>query len=501
MTVEQPNKSAAATDVDVVVVGCGIAGLSAAISAQQHGAKVALLERAPIEERGGNTRYTESFWRMKSEDEVADDFETHFGKNAGGYLDPEITKDAVRNYDDWPAVLRTLNFADPELISEFAAAAGPTLQWLKGFGVSFDFLPNYFISESTTRIAPIGGGWALVEALAKYAESVPDDISIHYQTTAKSIVIDDQGRIEGLNAVTANNRPVRFNARGVILASGGFEGNPEMLSHYLGPDAQWIRPIARGGYYNRGEGVRMALDVGAAPGGDFGSFHAQPVDPRSGAIEPVVLSYAYGVLVNRNGERFTDEAPASVDATYEAVTRIILKQPEGIAYAIHDARMDEIDNWQKAVRSDQAPIEATTLAELGEKLGIDEERLQASIAAYNASCPEDISGFDAKRPDSLATSGLEPRKSHWSRPVDKPPFKAWPIMSAVCFTFGGLKTSPSAEVLNMDGEVIPGLYAAGETMGIYYRTYTGATSVMRGAVFGRKAGADAANRFARSNTD
>ena len=501
MTAEQPNKSAAATDIDVVVVGCGIAGLSAAISAQQHGAKVALLERAPIEERGGNTRYTESFWRMKSEDEVSDDFETHFGKNAGGYLDPEITKDAVRNYDDWPAVLRTLNFADPELISEFAAAAGPTLQWLKGFGVSFDFLPNYFISESTTRIAPIGGGWALVEALAKYAESVPDDISIHYQTTAKSIVIDDQGRIEGLNAVTANNRPIRFNARGVILASGGFEGNPEMLSHYLGPDAQWIRPIARGGYYNRGEGLRMALDVGAAPGGDFGSFHAQPVDPRSGAIEPVVLSYAYGVLVNRNGERFTDEAPASVDATYEAVTRIILKQPEGIAYAIHDARMDEIDNWQKAVRSDQAPIEATTLAELAEKLGIDEERLQASIAAYNASCPEDISGFDAKRPDSLATSGLEPRKSHWSRPVDKPPFKAWPIMSAVCFTFGGLKTSPSAEVLNMDGEVIPGLYAAGETMGIYYRTYTGATSVMRGAVFGRKAGADAANRFARSNTD
>ena len=397
--------------------------------------------------------------------------------------------------------MRTLNFADPELISEFAAAAGPTLQWLKGFGVSFDFLPNYFISESTTRIAPIGGGWALVEALAKYAESVPNDIKIHYQTTAKSLIIDDQGRIEGLNAVTANNRPERFKARGVILASGGFEGNPEMLSHYLGPDAQWIRPIARGGYYNRGEGVRMALDVGAAPGGDFGSFHAQPVDPRSGAIEPVVLSYAYGVLVNRDGKRFTDEAPASVDATYEAVTRIILKQPEGIAYAIHDARMDDIDNWRKAVRSDQAPIEATTLMELAGKLGIDDERLQASIAAYNAACPEDLSQFDANRPDSLATIGLEPRKSNWSRPLDKPPFKAWPIMSAVCFTFGGLKTSPSAEVLNMEGEVIPGLYAAGETMGIYYRTYTGATSVMRGAVFGRKAGADAANRFARSNTD
>lgn len=488
-------------DADVVVVGCGIAGLSAAITAQQSGAKVALLERAPKEERGGNTRYTESFWRMKSEDEVSEDFETHFAKNSGGYIDPEIMKDATRDYNDWPSILRTLNFADPELISTFAAEAGPTLKWLKNFGVSFDFLPNYFISESTTRIAPIGGGWALVEALAKYIESVPDEVSIHYKTTAKSLIVDHEGRISGLNAVAENNRPLRFDTRGVILACGGFEGNPEMLSHYLGPDAQWIRPIARGGYYNRGEGVRMALDIGAAPAGDFGSFHAQPVDPRSGAIEPVVLSYAYGVLVNRDGNRFTDEAPDSVDATYEAVTRIILKQPEGIAYAIHDAKMDEIDNWQKAIRSDKPAIEASTLAELAEKLGVDAERLQASIAAFNQSCPPDTANFDAKRPDGVATSGLEPRKSHWARPIDRPPFKAWPIMSAVCFTFGGLKTSPSAQVLNMDGEIIPGLYAAGETMGIYYRTYTGATSVMRGAVFGRKAGADAAHRFARPNTD
>lgn len=96
----------------------------------------------------------------------------------------------------------------------------------------------------------------------------------------------------------------------------------------------------------------MALNIGAAPAGDFGSFHAQPIDPRLGAIEPLVLSYAYGVLVNREGQRFTDEAPDPVDATYEAVTRIILKQPEGIAYAIHNSRMEEIDNWRKAVRSD-----------------------------------------------------------------------------------------------------------------------------------------------------
>ena len=208
-------------EADVVVVGCGIAGLSAAVSAQQAGAKVALLERAPKDQRGGNTRYTESFWRMKSENEVSEDFISHFAENSGNYLDPEITKDAVRDFSDWPSILKTLNFTDPNLISSFADAAGPTLNWLKTFGVSFDFLPNYFISESTTRIAPIGGGRALLEALAEYAESVPDAISIHYQTTAKSIALDDNGAVRGLEAVNMNNRPLRIKAKSVILACGG----------------------------------------------------------------------------------------------------------------------------------------------------------------------------------------------------------------------------------------------------------------------------------------
>jgi tricarballylate dehydrogenase len=162
--------------------------------------------------------------------------------------------------------------------------------------------------------------------------------------------------------------------------------------------------------------------------------------------------------------------------------------------------MEEIDNWQKAIRSDQDPIQATSLNELASKLEVDQDALVKTLNTFNAACPKDLSIFNAKRPDGLATLGLEPRKSHWARPIDKPPYLAWPIISAVCFTFGGLKTNAEAQVLNMDGDVIPGLYAAGETMGIYYQTYTGATSVMRGAVFGRKAGSDAANRYARANT-
>jgi len=479
---------------DVIVVGCGIAGLSAAVSAQQAGARVALLERAPREERGGNTRYTESFWRMRSHDEVSEDFWDRFAENAGGHPDPAVIADSAKPYDAWPRLLRGLGFVDPELVSTLAENAGPTLRWLSGFGVAFDFLPNYFITESTTRMAPAGGGLALVEALAAHAESVPDRIAIHYETTARRLSLDEAGRVNGIEASdAAGNRRLRLNARAVVLASGGFEGNPEMLSRYLGPQSQFIRPVARGGYYNRGEGIRMALEVGAAPCGDYGSFHAQPVDPRSGRHEPVVLNYTYGILVNREGKRFTDEAPATVDATYEATSRRIMAQTEGIAFAVTDARLDDVPNWRKAVRTDQPPVEAETPAALAEALGVDGAGLAGTLAAYNAACPAE-DGFAPLAPDGLETAGLEPRKSNWARPVDRPPYRAWPIIAANCFTFGGLKIDPAAQVLDADGEAIPGLYAAGETAGLYYRTYTGSTSVMRGAVFGRIAGRDAATR-------
>ena len=148
-----------------------------------------------------------------------------------------------------------------------------------------------------------------------------------------------------------------------------------MLTHYLGPRARYIRPVARGGYYNKGEGIRMALAIGAAACGDYGSFHAEPLDPRSGATEPVVLVFNYGILVNKTGARFVNEAPATVDATYEAITRVIFEQPDGIAFCIFDSRIDEVPNWRRSVRSDQPPIAAATLPELAQKLGIDAREL------------------------------------------------------------------------------------------------------------------------------
>jgi len=155
-----------AAPFDLVVIGCGIAGLSAAASALQAGARVAIIERAPKEERGGQTRWTEALLRMKSETEVSDDFEAHFARNAGHYLDPELVAETARDWDNWPGIVKTLGFTDPDVIATFAQAVPPTVAWLKNFGVKFDFLPTYFITASQPRMAPIGGGLALVEALA-----------------------------------------------------------------------------------------------------------------------------------------------------------------------------------------------------------------------------------------------------------------------------------------------------------------------------------------------
>jgi len=473
---------------DVVVAGCGIGGLSAAVSALEEGATVAILERAPEHERGGNTRYTEAYLRMQSESAVTDDFEAHFAHNAGGYLDPELidaTKDA---YSAWPGIVKALSFADPEVVAAFAGGCGPTVQWLKGFGVRFDFLPTQFLTRSQPRLLPIGGGLALLEALAARVDALGG--RFFYQTTARTLAQDDDGAVVGLRAVGADHRPIEFRAKAVILATGGFEGNWEMLSQYMGAHAVHLRPVARGGYYNKGEGIRMALAIGAAPGGDYSSFHAEPIDPRSGVPEASVFVFPYGVLVNRRGERFTDEAPGTVDAVYDTITKTIWNQPEGIAYAVFDAKLADVPNYKLGLRTDQPPIVADTLEDLERALGLPATKLEASVVRFNEACRPGV--FKPLELDRLATRRLDPPKSNWARPLDRPPYQAWPVIASCVLTYGGLKVDGRARVLNADGEVIRGLYAAGEVVGLYYKVYTGATSVLKGAVFGRYAGVDAA---------
>lgn len=477
---------------DILIVGHGIAGLSSAVSALEAGAKnVTILERAPRAECGGNTRWTEAFMRMKSTDEISDDFEAHFAANAGFYLDPSLVAETARDYASWSAILRAHGFTDPELVGTLAAAAPATLQWLQGFGITFSPMATYLLTQNTTRIMPNGGGLQLVETLTAEAERRGADI--FYETTARSLITDPDGRVVGVKAVRAGGERLDIHSRSVVLACGGFEGNPEMLARYIGPKARYIRPVARGGYWNKGEGIAMGLAAGAAAGGDFSEFHAEPIDPRSGVSEPIVFCFPYGILVNQLGERFVDEASNTVDAIYEAVTRRINEQPEGIAWCILDARIDDVPGWRRSVRTDQPPIQANSIAELAEKTKLPVQILQQTVEAFNSAC--EAGAFSPFELDGLATKVIMPSKSNWARPINQAPFFAYPISCANCFTFGGLKTDAQGRVVDTSGEPIPGLYAAGETAGLYHGRYTGATSVLRGAVFGKIAGAHATMRL------
>lgn len=472
--------------VDVVVVGHGVAGLSAAVAAAEAGVSVAVLERAPFDDFGGNSRWTEAYMRMKNDHEVADDFEDHFANNAGSNLDPIILGAAAGAYDSWPAIVRSHSFPDPELISFFADHVPPALAWLKGFGCRFEPLPIYLLTQNTSRIASVGGGLAILQALHKKGTEL--GVTFHYETTAKGLIRNGYGNVRGVRAQSGQEGEIVFHSDSVVLASGGYQGNPEMLTRYLGPKAGNIRPVARGGYYNKGEGIRMALELGAAPAGEYGSYHAEPVDPRSGEAEAVVFIYPYGVLVSTTGRRFIDEAPGTVDAHYDNITRSIADQPGGIAYAVFDDKVQDVPRWKTSIRSDQPPIEAATLEELSDKLNVPREEFLQTIATFNAACPPSDAFTDGLTLDHLATSGLWPNKSNHARPIDTGPFRAYPIISANCFTFGGLKVNNRSQVLDTDGRVISGLLAAGETVGIYHQVYTGSTSVLRGIVFGRRAG-------------
>jgi tricarballylate dehydrogenase len=470
---------------DVVVIGSGIAGLSAALAAREAGGDVVVVERAPRGEHGGNTRYTEAYLRMKSVSEASDDFEERLAETAGFHIDLSMAEETLRDEAAWHPLVNALNFTNPALIERFAEQAGPTLQWLETFGLRFEQLATPFITTSTTRLAPVGGGLALVETLTAAADA--RGVAFEFETTARSLIELETGGIAGVRVRRADGSQAAIRAGSVILACGGFQGDDEMMARYV-DRAAYVRPIARGGYYDRGEGIQMALDVGAAAAGNYTLFHAEPIDPRSGMPEPALFVFPYGILVNEQGERFVDEAPGTVDATYEAITRRILEQTQGIAYVILDEKIEDVPNYQVAIRTDQPAVKADSLVALATALELPVDAFVATVEQYNTACPTAGRQFMPLAVDARSTNGLEPPKSNWARPIDTAPFRAYPITCANVFSFGGIRVTTSAEVVGSDGHVIRGLYGAGELVGIYHGTYVGSTSVLRGAVFGKLAG-------------
>lgn len=472
----------------IVVVGAGIAGLCAAISAAEAGAEVEIVDRAPKDERGGNSQWTEAYLRMKSDQEVSDDFEESLITNGSANPDPTVVASYATGYDSWPSYVRAHASADPDVVSFFANEVPPTLGWLKAMGLRFESLPIYHLAMSAPRIAAVGGGAAMVACLNDRLHEA--SLSVTYETTVVGLEFDGDGAISGVVLVDPDRRSALVPCDAVILASGGFEGNSEMLSRYMGPGARYLRPVAPGGYFNRGECIQMALDAGAAAAGDYTLYHAEPLDPRSRQAEAVVFVYNHGILVNKDARRFTDEAPGYSDVHYEGICHRISEQRDGIAYAIFDHTIEDVPNWRKIVRSELPPVMGQTIEELAEKLGLEPEALVDTVVQFNAACGS--GHFDPLVLDGRSTKSLFPRKTHWARPLATSPYFAYPVVPGIVFTFGGLKTDSNARVMDSSGRPMPGLFAAGETVGLFFKNYSGATSVLRSAVFGRTAGRVAA---------
>ncbi|HJZ20367.1 MAG TPA: FAD-dependent oxidoreductase, partial [Bradyrhizobium sp.] len=337
------------------------------------------------------------------------------------------------------------------------------------------------------RIQPVGGGRAIVEKLSKAAKSA--GVKILYQSAVTRLVMSEGKRVAGVDIRSDDGVTTTYEANAVVLATGGFQGNPAMMRMHFGMLADTIKLISPGTRFNSGDGIRMALELGASVSGDWNGMHIEPVDPRSSGSAPVVLVYPYGIVVDQQGRRFFDEGGGLVHETWEAFARDIhFARPGSVAYAILDSRLFDIAGFERAIRSEVPPYRSGTPEGLAEQIGIPAGNLRGTIDTFNAAATGGIAQFDATRCDGLAASSdLRPPKSNWARPITQPPYLAYPLVGAIAYTFGGLATSERAEVLSGNGP-IPGLYAAGETTGHFYGTAPNAVAVLRALVFGRIAG-------------
>jgi tricarballylate dehydrogenase len=452
----------------LIVVGQGAAGLAAALAAAEMvhvrnwPIEVTLADKAAESEAGGNTRWSPSYMRMASPTHIEAAFVADI-------------REATRCQ------------GDEAYFTRLAAEAPATVKWVSAHDIEF-IQPKYYLAKGPPRIQPSGGGPTIIKELKRAARQA--GVTFRYGCAAREIVADNGG-ITGL-AIERNGSREIIPADAVVLACGGFQGNGEMMREHFGAGAESMRLISPGTHFNSGDGIRMAKHLGADLSGDWNGMHAEPIDARSKNSAPVVLVYPYGIVVDKNGHRFFDEGSGLVHETWEWFARDIhFNTPGSIAYAILDARLFEIADYQRAIRSEVPPFRASTLSELSELIGIDAGNLADTIATYNAACLGNASSFDATRCDGLAAAQtLRPPKSNWARAIVTPPFLAYPLVGAVAYTFGGVATDTRARVMR-NGVPIPGLFAAGEITGHFYATAPNAVSMLRALVFGRIAGHEA----------
>lgn len=486
----------AGQEFDVIVVGGGNAGLAAAISAQEAGAKVLIVEKAPEESRGGNTRLTELYRFAYDGLKDLRALVPHLTDEQAASIDVgQYTADQF--YNDLMRV--SGERADPAFSEVLVNESYSTIKWLVGLGVKWDVAWDIghpgadgkirFQTGMPTRAA--GGGLDVIRVLFDLAQQ--RGATVLYQAKAAKLLVDETGRVCGVRVKDkAGFRDIK--AKAVVLACGGFQASPEMRTKYLGPG--WDMVKVRGTRYNTGDGLKMALKIGAATTGQFSGCHATQVILEGPEFEMGDLAWAHGytqgILVNADGKRFIDEGEDFDLYTYAKLGRAVLAQPRNIGFQIFDQKGERAVYGSLLAKYRAAhPVVADTIEEAAHKLDIDEQSLVTTVRQFNAAVQD--GPFDPSIRDGKRTEGIEPRKSNWALPIDEPPYVAYPVTCGITFTFGGLKTDTNAQVIDTEGNTIAGLYAAGEVVGSFYFNYAGASGLIKGAVFGKIAGKRAAS--------
>jgi tricarballylate dehydrogenase len=484
---------------DVVVVGAGNAAFCAALAARETGKSVLVLERSGEDEAGGNSRFTAGLMRVAyagvddlkraipdlTAEEIA---RTDFGT----YTEEQFLDDMARV---------TEYRCDPDLTEILVKRSLATIVWMRAKGVRFTAawgrqafnIGGRFKFWGGLTVEAVGGGPGLVESLTNAARR--NGIEIWYTARATGLLADDEG-VKGVR-VRKSGKTVEVRATSVVLAAGGFQANPEWRARYLGPG--WELAKVRGTRFNTGDVIRMALDAGAAPAGNWSGCHAVAWERNAPEFGDLAVgdqfqkhSYPWGVYINARGRRFVDEGADFRNYTYAKYGRVILEQPGQFAWQIFDAKAKPQLRDEYKIRQ-VTKHSADTLEALCAKLeDTDGAAALAELKAFNAAVRTDVA-FDPNVKDGRGTKGLAIPKSNWANTLDTPPFEAYAVTCGITFTFGGLRINTDAQVMSTDGAPIAGLYAAGELVGgIFYFNYPGGTGLTNGAVFGRIAGTSAA---------
>jgi len=488
----------------IIVVGAGNAALCAAIAALEKGAEVLIIEKAPKQEAGGNSKYTAGAMRFV------------YNNNAELLpllLNPDDAKIAVTDFgsytkEKFESDLLSFNNGSPLSLHQkiLIENSYKTMLWLASHQIKFEPIYSRQCFKKDGRYVFWGGltleaegeGVGLVEAEMQAFENLGG--SIVYETEAISLFTENE-IVKGVTCKTPEGEKA-YAADAVILACGGFEANAKLRKKYMG--VQWTNSKVRGTPHNTGNGLQMALAIGAAFNGNPKGCHAVPMDlhmPDYGNTKiPYIerknyrkICYFLGIMLNANGERFVDEGINFRNYTYAQFGKAILDQPGNFAWQIFDNKVtdllyDEYNFW------DASSVEANTLEVLVEKLeGVNTKNALKTIQAYNAAVDKKIP-FDPTVLDGKATNNLILNKSNWANTFDSPPYKAFPVTCGITFTYGGLKVTENAAVLNTKDIVIKGLYACGEMVGgVFYNGYPGGSGLTSGAVFGKLAGEAAVN--------